>query len=252
MKKETSVDKKKGRGGKKYRHCFQSIEIYFVFSHADLYFIYPFSPRKSQLSNQIFRNFTKPRVRAVRKKWGKKSLKKSHQVKGKTHSAFANMFCVLLMIGFLETGIFHNWCHNFNFHIAFRKNFPSPLFRLQLITPANALSQHIHTLSIYSSEKGVPTALIFESLEQPPLHVIMNKGVRVREREFCELRSFSVISWKKRALKNVFICKVVKKFSHRNGVATWNWLKVVLEGARESFSVPRNQVFSSFRDVHHR
>lgn len=162
------------------------------------------------------------------------------------------MFCVLLMIGFLKTGIFHNWCHNFNFHIAFRKNFPSPLFRLQLITPANALSQHIHTLSIYSSEKGVPTALIFESLEQPPLHVIMNKGVRVREREFCELRSFSVISWKKRALKNVFICKVVKKFSHRNGVATWNWLKVVLEGARESFSVPRNQVFSSFRDVHHR
>lgn len=64
----------------------------------------------------------------------------------------------------------------------FSQEFSFPLFRLQLITPANALSQHIHTLSIYSSEKGVPTALIFESLEQPPLHVIMNKGVRVRER----------------------------------------------------------------------
>lgn len=95
MKKETSVDKKEGRGEKKYRHCFQSIEIYFVFSHADLYFIYPFSPRKSQLSNQIFRNFTKPLVRAERKN-GEKKLKKITPSQGKNTLRFCkHVLCII-------------------------------------------------------------------------------------------------------------------------------------------------------------
>lgn len=111
------------------------------------------------------------------------------------------------------------------------------------------ITTHTHTFNLLRRKRGAhcinirkPRTTTTRDYEQ--------RGESEREREFYELRSFAVISWKKRTLKNVFICRWWRNFltemGWRHGI---DWKLVWRPENR--LALQKSSLFF-FRDVHHR